>query len=314
MQLTTYQEISAQLKSALNIPQILGLVDKILTQSTNESMEKYRQELPAVTYAARDNLYHLRKDPEIASITKAVDLDEVFSSSALTRLILALHANGSTHEVRSNVTSIHALFAFYWPLKAFMHQHEALESLVIAGRKTANKEEVLEFDVLELGQTGFDPDRVATIIPAVEKLFKGVALSLQGELPAVRIVYLDSGSPLLLAFKAAPALVNEVRLLLSELLVTVRDWRADQKSKQIKTAMEGLDFCKKLHKAEADGVVTHEQAAHAKHVTMTAAIQLVRLGVVPRGEKVIILDPKLLVEHAAQRAALPAPPASPGNQ
>jgi len=99
---------------------------------------------------------------------------------------------------------------------------------------------------------------------------------------AIRIIYADSDSGIIVAVKAVKELVPEVRKLLMEILVFTRGRKAEQLSKRVKAAGEALDFCAKVKARETANQITADEASRAVHTAITAATELLEYGTILR--------------------------------
>lgn len=280
MQLTRYLEVAKKIRDDAQLVRIVDELRRLIQTNENAEISVTRNAFQSLLLKSRESLIFLRQEQDANAILNELRIEDVFGEANVARFLTAFHAAGDFQNFRGRIPDFAALCHFYNTLKSFITSLEALDKLVGCPRlKSVRAEEaVLQFELLEIGKTGFSIERLGDVLPDIKEFYVQVARLYQSDELALRIAYVDSGSPLMIAIKGDSKVIDAMRKCFESIWDRVRFSKETRAEKKIELLDKSVDLLEKIHSREKDGSLTPEDSLRIRTMLVGSVTGLIAKG------------------------------------
>lgn len=281
MNSTRFIEIAQEVSTKTLTPELVQLIKPLIYPSGgNISLQPIRDKFIQLVFNAREAYYNLAQDSEISEVMNSLGYTAAFDANLVSRLLHSFHSNGDLETYRKNLFQTSDLFFFYFRLESLLTFIRGLNKLIVRPRNSGvgPEEAAIAFEVLDLGQTGFSFERLEEIFPIIHKLYNELCRLYDVSDTSLRLLYLDSGSPLIVCIKGDGKIIDAIRKLFIAIWDKVRFRKLDDFERKLESFDKTFEVLEKINSKRDEGVITSEDALRFSHLIATSACELLSKG------------------------------------
>jgi hypothetical protein len=217
MQAQVFGRILARIDDELQLAALIEMSTFLLEPGTRTFTES-KATFTDLLWTVRERFAALATESQVADIMMRMGLADQFATANMTELLTTIQNNNDALQLQ-NQPHMYALVERLRSATNAAHRLRlAFDHLVTEPRQdTVGVDEyVIELRVYDLDKEGPSPSQLSEILQVVADLYAAVLELYPDASAAFRVAYLDSGSDLLLAFKGAVHIIQELKRLLEE--------------------------------------------------------------------------------------------------
>lgn len=293
-------EIVAQLK----IEALVDLMEEIVTGPPGHSMSDDEvQEMRKLAFESRTGLIQLQEeDPTKFDLARAFHLPDALSEERFGNFLTQMPQWGKYTSAQKDLNFLHT----YATIKAFLRLSATVEEKLETDRIGPIEEghALLELEIDDYGERLVRIRRVSELLEATSALYDTI-LQIQGvDENELRIVLLDSGTPLKVVFEGAEGAIDAIRRLFTWALNAWRFRGLQQQEREWEHLQEGLDVLSVIREHEEEGDLDPEVAERYRRDVQEQLDAILGRGGMPEGLESGTEDRQALLETARQQLLL----------
>jgi hypothetical protein len=281
MQFVRFIELSNDIYKKLYVRELIDCLLPIVNPTGNNiPLQSHKTKFHDLVFMARDNLAFLSQDQETKLMLEGLGLSNAFNSNFIGRLLVIFQIRDTRDALRNTSSDLADILTFFSTLRAFQQLCNSMETLIAKPRVAGLEanEASIEFEVLELGLKGFDLERLEAILPLIDTLFKQLCIVYEEKEASPRILYMDSGSGLIIALKGPEKIIDAIRKLFLAVWDKIRFKKYEDLNKKLETIDSSLEVLDKIKQKEASGSITPEDSARLNHLITDSVFGLFEKG------------------------------------
>ena len=283
MQSVRFIELLNDIYKRLFIAELVKLLRPVVevpVTTPNFNLNGPRASFNETIFRARDNLAFLNQDDETKAMLSSMGLLEAFDAQLIGRLLVIFQTKPSRDDLHKSTHDFSELMNFFATLKAVQRLKNSMVSLISEPRMSglAPGEMSIEFEVLDLGAKSFDLERIETILPLIDDLFQQLCRVYEIEPASPKIMYMDSGSGLIIGLKGADKVITAIQSLFLTFWEKIRFQKFDEIDRKLETIGSSLDVLEKINVRRTSGSITEEDAKRLSHLITNDVLQLFENG------------------------------------
>jgi hypothetical protein len=253
------------------------------------------------------------RDQDAAKLLSELGVLAAFDGNRISRMLVTLQSKATADQIWNSAYEMGELQMFYLNARATVQLESAVSANIQKPRISGlgPDESTIEFEVVDVGAPGFDIQRIEKILPLIDGLYQEVCQAYELPQDPPRILYMDSGSGLIICLKGAAKPIESLRKLIFQIWDKVRYQKLEDLSKNLEAVDASLDVLDKIRKREASGSLPPEEAARLKHLIAANAIELFGTGTSLRElQRAEVVENRKLLEDKVSVKLLTAPSTS----
>jgi hypothetical protein len=255
----------------------------------------------ALLFDSRTGYTQLAEEPSTAKVLQSLELDEVYETSRLGRLLSLFGQFQTTQNLWSNAQYYADFYSFFNQLVNVGRLRSACIDLLEREKlgQVTDAEELLEIQLIDYDGTGIDEVRVSQFISSLSKLHSAFARMLNISNDRLKFVYFDSGSDLIAAIRSAPTIVKSMSDLLWQWWDKIKFGRYDEFDKKSDALLKGFTVMETVQNAVSQKVIDSETGELLKMQVLIELGKLTGIGAtLPFSEQEYNVDERaLLIER-----------------
>jgi hypothetical protein len=244
-------------------------------------------------------------------------VNETYEPARMGKMLSFVAATGSTTQ------AIWANPHIYTSFSSFLEQLKSLENLKNTCTELLETEkigrvppdEILELELIDYNETGIPPERITSFFRLITSLHTNMARihGLPGD--TLKIVFLDSGSDVIVGLQCAKLVIESIRTLLGEWWSKIKFRSFDSFDKKMDAVSKGLTVLKTIQESVSNHVIDEETGNNLKQRVLSEVNELIGIGAtLPlRNAEEVITPRQLLIEMRNTKLLGPGQPKALGD-
>jgi hypothetical protein len=272
-------EVLNRICNDLQLSALVNCLSPIINRQ-NAQFHDLKKHFNELVFKARDGLAFLSRDPDADLILNELGIKAALDSQAIGRLVYILQSKASIDQVWGNAVEMMDIQAFYATLVATLRLQGTMSVSVEKARMLGlqKDESVVELELLPIDPNGFKIQRLEAILPLIDDLFKQLCTIYGQPEESPKILYMDSGSGIIIGLKGTGKIIDALRNLFLSIWEKIRFRKQDDIEKNLEVIDSSLDVLEKIKNGQSSGSLSNEDAFRLKHLVVKDVLGLLENG------------------------------------
>ncbi len=244
----------------------------------------------------------LAGDSTTREVIESLGVGEVYSPENLGRLIRYFGQVAQTNGVITNWQFFSEFYKLFSQLTWLVKFRDATRDLLESPKLSATTGEgLLAMRIIDYDNTGIEPERIEGFFRSLIEIHSQLSIYLNERDSRLRVIYVDSGSDLVVGLQCAKAVLDIIKGLLSEFWEKWSYTPFNDFDRKIASLEKGMSFVAGVNDKVKQGLLSEEDARNVTLRVMREVTNLASIGVsLPQEEIVITIDQRKVLKEVRE--------------